>query len=68
MFFFLQVKRNFRLKKKINEIVQMSILLNKTKIVGISGNIDSTKKAHHILEMPRLGAFTLRKSGINKVI
>ena len=46
----------------IDNFVQISILLNKTKIVKISflhiqilhifGTIESTEKAEHILEMP----------------
>jgi len=37
--------------------IQILIFLNKTKILLFLGNIESKKKAKHILEMPRLGVF-----------
>jgi len=44
----------FNITEDIQNFVQILILLNKTKIVEISGNIESTERADHILEMPRL--------------
>ena len=71
----------FQFYQNIRNKVQISILLNKTKIVEIrlkffllSGNIESTKKADHILEMPGLGelsgyyltTFTFKLRLVNK--
>jgi len=49
--------RNDFSRKNFNFIKFNQNCRNLNEILHISGNIESTKKADHILEMPRLGVF-----------
>ena len=48
----------FNVTRTIKNFVQMSILLNKTKIAEILTKLKAQKKANHILEIPGLGVLS----------
>ena len=56
--------RAFNIIRDIKNFVQILILLNKFQIVEISGNIERTKKADHILKKPWVGYFVIINSRI----